>query len=119
MEDKILNFQFELVSAKRTHPSYSDGSDQDEPETQHERLNSQKWCNCKNCENMPTSLECVCCHEIPKAKTFHFKGKARLSSSTAALEFLAKLAKNICEGNHFLVEFFSEISQRSFLSLSL
>ena len=29
MEDKILGFQFELVSAK---PSYKDGSDQDEPQ---------------------------------------------------------------------------------------
>ena len=28
----------------------------------------------------------------------------------AASEFLAKLAENNCEENHFLVEFFSEIS---------
>ena len=34
MEDKILGFQFELVSAKPTHPSYNDGSDQDEPQKQ-------------------------------------------------------------------------------------
>ena len=34
MEDKILGFQFELVSAKPTHPSYNDGSNQDEPEKQ-------------------------------------------------------------------------------------
>ena len=34
MEDKILDFQFELVSAKPTHPSYNDGNDQDEPEKQ-------------------------------------------------------------------------------------
>ena len=32
MEDKILGFQFEPVSAKPTHPSYNDGSDQDEPQ---------------------------------------------------------------------------------------
>ena len=31
MEDKILGFQFVLVSAKPTQPSYNDGSDQDEP----------------------------------------------------------------------------------------
>ena len=31
MEDKILGFQFEPVSAKPTHPSYNNGSDQDEP----------------------------------------------------------------------------------------
>ena len=34
MEDKILGFQFVLVSAKPTHPSYNDGSDQDEPQKQ-------------------------------------------------------------------------------------
>ena len=32
MEDKILDFQLELVSAKPTHPSYNDGSDKDEPQ---------------------------------------------------------------------------------------
>ena len=34
MEDKIFDFQFVLVSAKPTHPSYNDGSDQDEPQKQ-------------------------------------------------------------------------------------
>ena len=34
MEDEILGFQFEPVSAKPTHPSYTDGSDQDEPQKQ-------------------------------------------------------------------------------------
>ena len=34
MEDKILAFQLEPVSAKPTHPSYNDGSDQDEPQKQ-------------------------------------------------------------------------------------
>ena len=43
MEDKILGFQFEPVSAKPTRPSYNDGSEQDEPETQHNRLSSQEW----------------------------------------------------------------------------
>ena len=32
MEDEILSFQSELVSTKPTHPSYNDGSDQDEPQ---------------------------------------------------------------------------------------
>ena len=34
MEDIILDFQFELAPAKPTHPSYKDGSDQDEPQKQ-------------------------------------------------------------------------------------
>ena len=87
MEDKILGFQFEPVSTKRTRPSYNDGSDQDEPEIHHNRLSSQEWCNCQKCKNMPTGLECVCCNEIPEVKAIHLKSKARLSWNTAALEF--------------------------------
>ena len=34
MEHKILSFQFEPVSVKLTHPSYNNGSDQDEPQKQ-------------------------------------------------------------------------------------
>ena len=34
MEDKILDFQFELVSTKSTHSSYNDGSVGDEPQKQ-------------------------------------------------------------------------------------
>ena len=76
MEDKILGFQSEPMFAKPTRPS----CDQDEPETQHNRLNSQEWCNCQNnYEKMPTRLECMCCHEIPEYKAFHLKGKAGLS----------------------------------------
>ena len=33
-EDNILGFQFESVSAKPTHPSYNDGSNQDESQKQ-------------------------------------------------------------------------------------
>ena len=87
MEDKILGFQFEPVSAKPTRPGYNNGSDQEEPKTQHNRLSSQEWCNCENCKKMPTRLECVCCHKIPEVKAFHLKGKARPSWNTAALEF--------------------------------
>ena len=87
MEDKILSFQFEPVSAKTTCLSYNDGSNQDESETQYNILSSQEWCNCQNCEKMPTRLECVGCHEIPEVTAFHLKGKARLSRNTAALEF--------------------------------
>ena len=58
-----------------------------EPETQHNRLSSQEWRNCQNCEKMPTRLECVCCHEIPEVKAFNLKGKTRLSWNIADLEF--------------------------------
>ena len=156
MEDKILGFQFEPMSAKPTRPSYKDGSDQGEPQisyrrcsvkvflevsqnsqentcarvsfliksqartwhrcfpvkfakilrtsflqntsgwlllepkTQHNRLSSQKWCNCQNCE-----LECVCCHEIPEVKAFNLKGKARLSWNTANLDLQKQSFANV------------------------
>ena len=123
MEDKILGFQFEPVSDKRTRPSYNDGSDQDEPETHHNRLSSQELCNCQKCEKMPTGLECVYCQEIPEIKAFHLKGKPRLSWNTAALEFTEVVVyrcfseyvflkitlyslENTCVGVAFLKRFF-------------
>ena len=132
MEGKILGFQFEPVSNKQTRPSYNHGSDPVEPETHHNRLSSQEWCNCQKCEKMPTGLECVCCHEIPEVKTLHLKGKARLSCNTAALEFkevvfcrcfskyvFLKISvhslENTCVGVAFLKRFFLE---SLFLTLS-
>ena len=42
MEDKILDFQFVLASAKPTLPSYNDGKDQDEPQKQPSEVLSRK-----------------------------------------------------------------------------
>ena len=117
MENKILGFQFEPVCTKITCLNYSVGSHQDETEIQYDRLSTQEWCNCENCEVMQTSLECVCSHKILEVKVFHFKCKARVSWNAAVLEFYA--VEFNCEGNYFLEEFFSEISWKSFLSLSL
>ena len=87
-ENKILDFQFEPVCVKQTRPKYSVGSDQDEGEIQYDRWITQEWFNCKKTEKMPTSLESVCCHEIPAVKAFYSKFKARLSWNTAVLETL-------------------------------
>ena len=57
---------------------------------------------------MPTSLECVHCHEILTFKAFHLNFKTRLSWIAAVLELFA--VEFNCEGNYFLEEFFSEIS---------
>ena len=59
MEDKILGFQFEPVSTKRTQSCYNDGRNQDEPEIDNNRLSSHEWCNCQKCEKMLTGLECM------------------------------------------------------------
>ena len=59
----------------------------------------------------------MCCHEIQAVKAFHLKFKARLSWITAVLKIFA-LEFN-CVVNHFLEEFFSEISWKSFLSLDV
>ena len=50
----------------------------------------------------------VYCHEIQAVRAFHLKFKARLSWNTAVLEIFAMEFN--CVGNHFLEEFFSEIS---------
>ena len=56
------------MSAKPTCPNYNNGRNQDEPETQHNRLSSKKRCNCKNCAKIPGRLECMCCNKIPEVK---------------------------------------------------
>ena len=50
----------------------------------------------------------VCCHEIQAVNAFYSKSKGRLSWITAVLNFFS-LECN-CVENHFLEEFFSEIS---------
>ena len=79
IEDKVLGLQIEPVSAKRTHQSYHYGSDQDEAETQHDRLISQEWYNNRNCEKMPTSLVCVCCHKMSEVKVLYYLQRENLS----------------------------------------
>ena len=59
----------------------------------------------------------MCCHEIQAVQAFHLKFKARLSWITGVLKIFA-LEFN-CIGNHFLEDFFSEISQKSFLSFDV
>ena len=101
---------FKPVCAEQICPNYSVGSDQDEPETQFDRSSTQEWWPVKNVKKrqLPTSLECVCCHEILVVKAFNLKFKAQFSLNTAVLEFFA--VEFNCVGNHFLEEFFSEIS---------
>ena len=108
MENKIFGFQFELMCIKQTHPNYSVRSDQDEAVIQYDRLSTLEWCNCKKCEKMSTSLECMCYPEIPAVKAFPLKFKAKLSWNTDVLEFFA--VEFNCVGHHFLKESFSEIS---------
>ena len=92
------------------------GSDQDEAEIQYDRLSTQEWHNCEKCEKISTSLEYMCCHEILAVKAFHLKFKATLSWNSAVLEFFA--VEFNCVGGHFLEEYFSEISYKSFISIS-
>ena len=50
----------------------------------------------------------MCCHEIQAVNAFYLKSKARLSWITAVLKIFSQEFN--CVGNHFLEEFFSEIS---------
>ena len=108
MEYKILNFEFGPVCANETRLNYSVGSNQDEAEIQYDQWSTPEWCNCEKCEKISTSYECVCRHEIQAVNAFPLKFKARLSWITAVLKNFS-LESN-CVGNHFLEEFFSEIS---------
>ena len=108
MENKILVFQFGPVCSNQTHPNYSVGSEQDEAEIQYDRWSKPEWCNCEKCEKISARYECVCCHQIQAVRAFHLKFKARLSWITAVLKIFA--VEFNCVGNHFLEEFFSEIS---------
>ena len=108
MENKILDFQFGPMCANQTRPNISVGSDQDEAEIQCDWWSTPEWCNCKKCEKISTSWECVCCHQIQAVNTFHLKFKARLSWITTVLKIFVAEFNSV--GNHFLEEFLSEIS---------
>ena len=79
-----------------------------EAEIQCNRWSTPEWCNCEKCEKISSSYECVCCHEIQAVKAFHLKFEARLPWITAVLKIFAVEFNWV--GNHFLEEFFSEIS---------
>ena len=105
---ETLDFQCGPVCANQTRPNYSVGSKQDEAEIQCDRWSAPEWYKYEKSEKISTSLERVCCHEILAVKAFHLKFKARLFWITAVLKIFA--VEFNCVGNHFLEEFFSEIS---------
>ena len=95
IENEIFDLQIETVCTNQTHPNYSVGNKQDEAQIQ----------------------EFLCCHEIHAIKGFHLKFKARLSWISAVLKIFVMEFNYLV--NHFLEEFFSEISWKSFLSLDV
>ena len=66
METIFFGLKFEPMCTKGTCQSYADGRDQDDLETQHDRLSTQEQSNSEKCKKIPTSFECVCCHEIQR-----------------------------------------------------
>ena len=108
LENKILSFQFGAVCANQTRPNYSVGSEQDEAEIQCDRWSTPEWYNCEKCEKISTSSECLRYHKIQAVQAFHLKFKSRHCWITAVLKIFA--VEFNCVENHFLAEFFSEIS---------
>ena len=108
MENKVLDFQFGPVCTNQTCLNYSVGSKQDEAEkssmTDGIHQNGGTVKNVKRYQPVKNA----CCHKIQAVNAFHLKFKARLSWITAALKIFS-LEVN-CVENHFLEEFFSEIS---------
>ena len=77
---------------------------------------SRIQCNCEKYAKMPTSLESVCCQEIPAVEAFHLKFKGNLSWNRAVLNFFAMEGNLQCRKS-FLSIAFLRIFQKSFLSL--
>ena len=73
--------------------------------------------NVKRCQQ-PTSLECICCHEIPAVKAFHLKFKARRTSNTAINWKLGFFAVEFnCVGNLSWKSFSQKFLRNYFLVL--
>ncbi|CAH1248556.1 P2RX7 [Branchiostoma lanceolatum] len=43
-------------------------------ETEGWRLDQFTWCRCRNCQQMTTVLECVCCHDLTEAENLGVNG---------------------------------------------
>ncbi|XP_048777749.2 P2X purinoceptor 7-like [Ostrea edulis] len=61
----IRPFRFEPYDSSA---SGSDNGDEENENSESERLGNTDWCSCGNCCPMPTTTECVCCQEIEKVK---------------------------------------------------
>ena len=64
------------------------------------RLSTLEWRNCEKCEKISTSLECVCCHEIPAVWWFRVspKGKYYFKSETYLKPSQTSKMKLLAEG---------------------
>ena len=107
METKIFGFQFGPLCANQTHPNYTVGSEQDEAEILYDRWSTPEWCNWRMSKDI-NQLRISVQSRNSDSKAFHLKFKARLSWITAVLKIFA--VEFDCVANHFLEEFFSEIS---------
>ncbi|XP_057687907.1 uncharacterized protein LOC130927605 [Corythoichthys intestinalis] len=45
----------------------------------------QDWCTCGNCQQMPTAVECVCCHEIEEVVTVRQQGEEHFNQVLACI----------------------------------
>ena len=109
IEKKILDFQFEPVCAKLAQITVLEATKMKKKFSTTDEVH-KNGATVEKCEKMPTSKECVCCHEISPVKAVHLKFKAGLSWNTATLELFA--VEFNCVENCLLknYEFFSEIS---------
>jgi hypothetical protein len=60
----ITPYCFEPMNEEWEEPSDSDSSDEEFEGTEdNSRLGNRDWCECRNCQSMETSKECVCCQD--------------------------------------------------------
>ena len=77
----VLGFQFEPIkktnAADGSWQSYDEGSSDDENLTKDLRklCSVSSWCDCKECVEMSTEQECLCCHELESAHLYELGGK--------------------------------------------
>ncbi|KAK3708356.1 hypothetical protein QZH41_004266 [Actinostola sp. cb2023] len=68
VEFDILPYQFEPVVNVNTQSTENDSSEssgsEDEGDLDSSRLGNTDWCECSECQQMPTGAESLCCHEI-------------------------------------------------------
>ena len=76
---KILGFQYEPVRRRtKNDGAKSDSSWEscyeedsgDDNEIDRTDLGTKTWCKCGKCVSIPTTTECLCCHELESAHLF-------------------------------------------------
>uniref|UniRef100_A0A3Q2YNL4 P2X purinoreceptor 7 intracellular domain-containing protein n=1 Tax=Hippocampus comes TaxID=109280 RepID=A0A3Q2YNL4_HIPCM len=62
-------------SASENIQVFEELEEEEEPDANQDANNVPRRCTCGECQQMPTALECVCCHEIQEVVTVRQQGE--------------------------------------------